>query len=211
MCDPTGIYVGIAALNVINDTQRARAQNKFNKRFSEANRELINRQANLQLLQTQKRFLQERAKTAQQLREVSRAAEKAQAQNIVAAAETGTTGASVAAINQEFESRELEAQDNILRNQLFTEDALNAQQRQVQFSRGQSDLSALPTPVQIPNFLDALVRIGGAYATAKALEGPDVNQIPGEQAFTQTSVIGAGIPFAGAQRRIIGGQTTFAT
>jgi len=159
MCDPvTAITAVSTGVGFIQQSQSAQASRRAADRATDlAEEAALDRAANLS---SRQRAARESA--AADVDQVVRQSRQAQGQAAVAAAESGAAGNSVAALLRDFQRQELEFETRTIRN-LRTDD-LNAELEGRAISRQtEGRLQQIQAnTVQRPNFLNALLRIGGS-------------------------------------------------
>lgn len=165
MCEPVSVSaLALSAvssgLSMVQQSVNARAQTQYQERVHQMNVEVANESARASYIALGQRALQEREAVAQSLFEVSQRAEAARSTAAVAAGESGTRGASVDALLQEFRVNEVRHQEVLRRNLQFTEAQLDLESRAVQSGHQAQILSTLPQPVPRPNFAAGLLRLG---------------------------------------------------
>lgn len=175
MCSPAAAVAGVsAAASMYQSSETTKATAAHQKRVQEANAQLTKEQGLLAQTQLRKQQAQEHESTSLQLRELRRRAEVARGQAVTAAAETGTIGESVAALNAEFHRQEVESVRNLYLNQEFRDDQHDATAERIRIGESISLLSNLRSPVTLPSFLGATLRIGtAAYEANEASKSND--------------------------------------
>jgi len=168
MCDAYAAIAGAATL-AQGVTQRDAAKNQiaFQEELFQRNASLAQRDRNDAELQLRRRQLQQRAVTAQQLEAINLRGQSARAAAVAEAADSGTTGNTLAILNADFARQTLEAGNVARRNQEFVDQQVDAQSLGLDRQLERSLLSATPPSVAVPNFLSILLNVGtsavGAY------------------------------------------------
>ena len=159
MALPAILALGQAGLSVLGSrsaAKRAEAQYAFQRRLQAINSRIANEQANRAISQIRQRQIQERAALAQQTIDISDRAREALATSTVEAGASGTAGASLAALLDDFERQELNSQQALLRSQQFRDQAAEAQAAQVRTNQEAAGLNSLPDPLQRPSVLETI-------------------------------------------------------
>lgn len=161
MCEPATITLAItaasAAAGVIQQTQAASSQNRYNAKQRENS--IMARNQNLTQIELQKQQVAQQAgeKTFQN----DLAAQKALSTAKVSAGENGVSGLSVDSLLSEMDGSRLRYNDSVASNLANSMDSMNMQRDNVQTS-AVNQVSQLKTP-QAPDYLGAALKIGGAY------------------------------------------------
>jgi len=159
-----GAQAAAGLADYMQGTQAANAMEDYQKRLHQRNTEIANRDANRQLAALGTRMIQEQAAATQAIDEVGRQAERAAATTRLAAGEAGVSGGSLEAVLQDFKAQELRAQTTTIRNLAFSQAQFAAEGEGVVLQQEGKILSSLPQPVEKPNFLNTVLKIGAQSA-----------------------------------------------
>lgn len=152
--------VGGAVLQFQQAQANASAQNKYQKQVYKTNKELADANAIRAYAALQERASQENALASKSIQNVMDQATRARAAALTASGESGTAGASVSQVYQDFARQEAEYTGTIVRQRVFQTAQLNAEAKAVQLGQQAQTASATPKPIEQPNFMGALLRIG---------------------------------------------------
>lgn len=133
---------------------------------------MINAGAERQLRQLRSRQLQEHQLAAQQIQDITNRARFFQAQAITSAADTGTAGASLAALTNEFERNQLQAQARLGRRLELQDVQFDLQGEAIRDSQRVGILNSLPQPFVEPDPLFAAA-VGALGALGSELGRPN--------------------------------------
>ena len=139
---------GLSILGSLDSNKQARRQYKFQKRLAAINAQIAAEQANRSINQIRARQVQERAALAQQTQEITDRAREALGVSVTQASESGTAGASLAALQDDFVRQELNAQQALLRSQEFRDQQAQVQADQARTGQRASVLNSLPDPLR---------------------------------------------------------------
>lgn len=159
MALPLALGLSSAAFSVLGSISSARNATKvfrFQSKLAARNQEIALAQGERNIAQVRRRQLQERAALSQQTIEVADRARSALAASTAQAAETGTAGGSLAALIDDFERQELNAQQALARNQQFRDQQAETQVQGIQAQTQTTLLNNLPDTLQVPSFLESL-------------------------------------------------------
>lgn len=160
------IMAGISLVQGITAKRNAEKIAAYQKELAERNRLLAQQQATRQIGQLGAVLLQEQSATAQRSEAIGLEAMAAKATATVGAAESGTEGASVAALNADFARQQAMAQTTLVRNQEFRKRSADVQASSIRDGMDASIINSLPPPVVIPTFMGAALRATEAYIGA---------------------------------------------
>ncbi len=167
MCSPAAWVAGIgAAAGIAQNREQLRQAGTHAGRVSDANARLINEQSFASQEQLRELQKQEHEATSLQVQELQRRADAARATAITSAAETGTTGLSVDALNADFTRQELDSTRNLFRTQEFRDQQHEATAARLRTGQQVALLDNQPAPFRLPGFLGAALRIGVDSFTA---------------------------------------------
>lgn len=138
----------------------ADAQNKYQNQVYKTNKELADANAIRAYAALQERASQENALASRSIQNVVDQATRARAAALTAAGESGTAGASVSQVYQDFARQEADYTGTIVRQRVFQTAQLNAEAKAIQLGQQAQIAQATPKPVEQPNFMGALLRIG---------------------------------------------------
>jgi hypothetical protein len=154
-----------AAYGVFAQQQGARATFEHQSRIHRLNRELALEDARNQYEQLSERETQERERTAANIDSIGREATRASGLARTAAGESGVTGASVGALEQDIRRQESRGTLAAQRSLTFNARQLEAQRRATRSQTQGRILQTTPDPVNRPDYFGAALRIGGdAYS-----------------------------------------------
>ena len=173
MCNP--VMMVIAAVNVVSGIagfaqQRAaaKAQNEYQEKVYEMTKESAANNAARQYQALWTRAKQEQAQAAQSIEQTALRAEAAAGTARTTAGETGTGGASVSALLNEYKQQELKFQGNVIRNRMWSDAQTMLNAEGVRANQQAQVASAIPKPIEKPNFATAMLRIVGQAASDTA-------------------------------------------
>lgn len=159
----TTLSVGVG---VAQQAANARAQEKYQNQQYKAVKEAATANAINQYNALLTRQQQETAAAAQAIDLSSRRAEAAASSARVTAGETGTGGASVAALLNDYRRQELGFAETTIRNQTWQNAQIKLNMEGIRSNQQQAIISAMPKPVQQPDYLGAVLRIGAGVMDA---------------------------------------------
>lgn len=110
----------------------------------------------------QSRQVQERARAAQAIQQSAKAARTASSSSAVASAEAGVGGASVAALQREFERTALDFESTTIRNQAFLDAEFQDKAAGVRAEQ-EATVNSAYNQIQTPNYLGILMQGLGSY------------------------------------------------
>lgn len=120
--------------------------------------------------------MQERAKAAQAIQQSAKAARNAASSSAVASAEAGVGGASVAALQNEFERTALEFESTTIRNEAFLDAEFKDKAAGVRAEQ-EATVNAAYNQIQTPNYLGILMQGLGTYLDlSSAMKATQPNQ-----------------------------------
>lgn len=173
MCDPISLSAatlalggGSAVYEYGQGRANAKASAKYQRQVYESNKALADANALRAYSALQRRAAEEHAMASKSIQNVTDQATAAQAAARVASGESGTAGASVDAVYQDFARQEAEFAGTVIRQRLFNTRQLEMEAKGVQLGQQAQILSALPKPVETPSLIGALLRIGAAGLNA---------------------------------------------
>lgn len=156
----TALSIAGNVQNFMAQSANANAQDKYQKAIYKTNTQIANDAATVQYGQLQRQQIQQHAAAAQSIGDVMAQARAAIGTGTVAAGESGTSGNSVDALLQEFHAEELRHTSSVIQNQTFADQQIATEALGVRSQQQGRILSALPQPVQKPDFFGSLLRIG---------------------------------------------------
>lgn len=178
MCNPAllaGAQLVAGAADVVQQRRTTQANAAFQQKRADLNSQLVGQQVAGQLTQLQKQQQQENQALAAQLQELRRRGNAAEATAAVGAAEAGTRGESINALNRDLERQTLQSARNLTLSQKFRDDQRAAQAEQIRLGQQVTLLNGQPDPFVLPNYLTAALRIGldsyNTYQSAKPRTG----------------------------------------
>jgi len=168
MCEPltiaaVGVSLAGAAANASSQSANAAAQNRHNAAMSLRNQETARQTARNQYDALGARIEQERVRTGEESKKISREAMEARSRVVASAAEAGVAGGSLDALLEDFERQEGEYQALLDLNLEFTEDQAERDKEAARIGLEGRLLSSTPNRIQGPNMLGAAL---GAFSTA---------------------------------------------
>lgn len=161
-----GIAVASAGFSVVQQQQNASAMQKFQQQQYKATRESATASAINQYNALLTRQQQEEAAAAQAIGQSSMRAEAAAATARTTAGETGTAGASVAQLLNEYRQQELGFAQNTIRNMNWMNAQLKMNMEGIRANQQAQINAAAPKPVAAPDYLGAALRIGESALTS---------------------------------------------
>ena len=175
MCDPVTMTVTMVALNVASgmaayaqQSAAAKAQKQYQEKVYEATKEAAANNAARQYQALWTRAKQEEAQAAQSIEQTARRAEAAAGTARTTAGETGTGGTSISALLNEYKQQELQFQGNVIRNKMWSDAQTMLNAEGVRANQQAQAMSALPKPVEKPNFATAMLRSASDVASTTA-------------------------------------------
>lgn len=157
-------YAALSTAGTLYSTSQqqsnADAQAKYQEQVYKANADIANRAAIQNYAALNQREIEQRAAAAQAIGQVSAQAKQAAGTARVAAGEAGVGGVSVDALLGDFERQQLAYTSSTLRNEKFAALQLASEKDAIHSQTEGRILSALPQPVQKPDFFGAALRIG---------------------------------------------------
>lgn len=154
------------AATYAQQSANAKAMEKYQNQQYQANKELAGANAVRAYSALQRRNLEEQALATKSIESVTKQAQAARAAARVAAGESGTGGISVDQVYQDFARQEAEYTGNIIRQRVFQQSQLDTEMKAVQLGQQAQTLNATPRPVEQPNLIGALLRIGAESLNA---------------------------------------------
>lgn len=172
MCDPTVIAASTTGLGLLQ------AKSGFDRQLDAAAQveKAARENALRQYTSIQSRQVQERAKAAQAIQQSAKAARNAASSSAVASAEAGVGGASVAALQNEFERTALEFESTTIRNEAFLDAEFKDKAAGVRAEQ-EATVNAAYNQIQTPNYLGILMQGLGTYLDlSSAMKATQPNQ-----------------------------------
>lgn len=173
MCDPLSLTAASFALSAasagggyLQSKANAKATEAYQKQTFEVNKSLADANAVRAYAALQRRAIEENAMASKSVQNVVDQARQAQGAARTASGEAGTSGNSVDQVYQDFARQEAEYTGTIIRQRVFNTAQLEAEGKAIQLGQQAQIQNAVPQPIEQPNFLGALLRIGEAGTQA---------------------------------------------
>ena len=170
-------------VSVAQQQANANAQEKYQKQRFEATKEAAASNAIRQYNSLQMRQQQETAAAAQAIDQSSMRAAQAAGTARVTAGETGTGGASMSALLNEYRRQELGFAETTIRNQTWQNAQIQLNMEGIRANQQAQIASAAPKPVEQPDYIGAALRIGAgalnAYGTYADITYKQTGVYPG--------------------------------
>lgn len=185
MCNPAAFVIGLTSMmgEAVAHSQakaNARVQEKYQNQVYEMTKEAAAANAARQYQALYMRQQQEESAAAQAIDRTVRQAAAAQATARVTAGESGAAGQSVSALMNEYRRQELGFETTTIRNKTWAAAQTQLNAEAIRANQQAQVASAMPRPIEQPNFLGAMLRIAGHGANAYAL-GIEMNTKAGAQ------------------------------
>lgn len=168
---------------VAQQQANARAQEQYQKAQYEATKEAATANAISQYNALLTRQQQESAAAAQAIDQSAMRAAQAASTARVTAGETGTGGASMDALLNEYRRQELGFAQTTIRNQTWQNAQIQLNMEGIRANQQAQIAAAVPKPVQQPDYLGAALRIGAgaldAYGTYADVTYKQTGKWPG--------------------------------
>lgn len=182
-----GTQLALTAVSAIAGvaTQRAnaKAQEKYQNAQFKATKEAATANAITQYNALQVRQQQETAAAAQAIDQSSMRAAQAASTARVTAGETGTGGASMDALLNEYRRQELGFAQTTIRNQTWQNAQIQLNMEGIRANQQAQIAAAVPKPVEQPDYIGAALRIGAgaldAYGTYADITYKQTGVYPG--------------------------------
>lgn len=170
-------------VGVATQSANAKAQEKYQNAQFKATKEAATANAITQYNALQVRQQQETAAAAQAIDQSSMRAAQAAGTARVTAGETGTGGASMDALLNEYRRQELGFAQTTIRNQTWQNAQIQLNMEGIRANQQAQIASAVPRPVEQPDYIGAALRIGAgaldAYGTYADIEYKKTGVYPG--------------------------------
>lgn len=169
MCNPAAIVavqVIAGAASMMQASANARAQQQWQQRQYDMNREIISQNTANTIAALNRRRVEEDARASQAIQQNAEAADAAASTAQVAASEGGAAGGSVAALMRDYQRKELAFTQAVNRNKMFRDTQIAAEQRNAVLTGYSNLVNAQPTPIPMPNFLVESLRIAADAGTS---------------------------------------------
>lgn len=196
------ITIASTAYGVYAQAENAKAMSEYQNRQFKATQEAAASSAINQYNALLTRQRQEEAAASQAINRNAMQAASAAAAARVTAGEAGTAGLSVDALLNEYSRQELGFEQSTIRNQVWNNAQINLSMKGIQAQQQQQLIAAAPKPVQQPDYVGALLRIGegalqatGTYYDVSKAQGinPMTGQPYGSQWLQQSYQFGSAI------------------
>lgn len=172
-----------AGIGVAQQAANARAMSKYQNQQYKATKEAATANAINQYNALLTRQQQETASAAEAIEMSSRRAEAAASTARVTAGESGAAGGSVAALLNDFRRQELGFAQTTIRNQTWQNAQIKLNMEGIRSNQQAAIVSAMPKPVEQPDYLGAMLRIGAgaldAYGTYADITYKQTGVYPG--------------------------------
>jgi hypothetical protein len=160
-----------AGVSVAQQQANAKAQAKYQNAQFKATKEAATANAITQYNALQTRQQQETAAAAQAIDMSSMRAAQAASTARVTAGETGTGGASIDALLNEYRRQELGFAQNTIRNQTWQNAQIQLNMEGIRANQQAQIAAATPRPVEQPDYIGAALRIGAGALDAMGTYG----------------------------------------
>lgn len=161
---PIALVVGAGILNYIQGNSQANAQNRFNKKQYELNRQEALRDMVLQIQSVGQRVNEERTAAGQALLQLRRDADQALGEATVSAAAGGVEGSSIQSLLDDYTRQELIRSEVLRYNLSIRENQAALGIKEIQAQTSNRIVQGIPQPVQGPSFLNSVIQIGAQAA-----------------------------------------------
>lgn len=160
MCNPAALAVASTSVQLLGQSQQARAINKHQGQVYELNKESANENAILSYQQIQKRQQEESEKAAQAIGAAHKQATLASGRLITSMAEANVAGNTAATLLADFQRSEADYIQTTIRNRAFLDDQIKLEMQGVEQRRRAQIINGMATPAAGPDYLNAGVRLG---------------------------------------------------
>lgn len=160
------LTVVAAGVGVAQQAANTRAQERYQNAQFKATKEAATANAITQYNALQVRQQQETAAAAQAIDQSSMRAAQAAGTARVTAGETGTGGASMSALLNEYRRQELGFAQTTIRNQTWQNAQIQLNMEGIRANQQAQIAAAVPKPVEQPDYIGAALRIGAGAMDA---------------------------------------------